>query len=89
MILDDLVRSGGAEWLDSKTKAACLVLWKSLAEWADTMYAWATAQGLKDSVVTTEELAAGPGVAGTELEGLHREVLLRAVKVLEGQGRAK
>ena len=28
-------------------------------------------------------------VAGTDLEGLHREVLVRAVRHLEGQGRAK
>ena len=31
----------------------------------------------------------GVYVAGTELEGLHREVLVRAVKHLEQQGRAK
>lgn len=28
-------------------------------------------------------------VEGTELEGLHREVLVRAVKLLEQQGKAK
>ena len=31
----------------------------------------------------------GVYVAGTELEGLHREVLVRAVKLLEQQGKAK
>lgn len=31
----------------------------------------------------------GVYVAGTELEGLHREVLVRAVRHLEQQGRAK
>lgn len=34
-------------------------------------------------------LQSGVYVAGTELEGLHREVLVRAVKHLEQQGRAK
>lgn len=31
----------------------------------------------------------GVHVAGTELEGLHREVLVRAVRHLEQQGKAK
>jgi hypothetical protein len=40
-------------------------------------------------VVTLDELANGDEARGTELEGLHREVLLRALKLLEQQGKAK
>ncbi|KAF8057853.1 NFS1 [Scenedesmus sp. PABB004] len=36
-----------------------------------------------------DELASGAEVAGTELEGLHREVLVRALQLLEAQGKVK
>ncbi len=39
--------------------------------------------------MTLDELANGDEARGTELEGLHREVLLRALKLLEQQGKAK
>lgn len=40
-------------------------------------------------MLTVEELAHGDDSRGTELEGLHREVLLRALKLLEQQGKAR
>ena len=45
--------------------------------------------GLVESVVTLDELANGDESRGTELEGIHREVLLRALRLLDQQGRAK
>ena len=88
-LLDDLVQRGGGEWLDGKAQRSCLVLWRTPAEWAAALYAWAVGAGLKDAVVTMDELQRGEGVGGSEMEGMHREVLLRAIKVLEGQGKAK
>ena len=88
-LLDDLVQRGGGEWLDGTTRRTCLVLWRTPAEWGQVVYAWAMGAGLKDAVVTLEELQQGEEVRGTELAGLHREVLLRAVKALEAEGRAK
>jgi ESCRT-II complex subunit VPS25 len=88
-LLEDLVARGGGEWLDAKTRRTCLVLWRTAAEWAQVVYSWAVGAGLKDSVVTLDELQQGEEVRGTELAGLHREVLVRAIKALEGQGRAK
>jgi len=86
---DDLVQHGNAVWLDPKAKQRCLVLWKSATEWADTLYTWALDNGLRDSVVTVDEVILGEDSAGTELHGMHREVFERAVKVLEAQRRAK
>ncbi|PRW58242.1 Vacuolar sorting-associated 25 [Chlorella sorokiniana] len=88
LFLDDLVKAGSALWFD-KSQRSALVLWRSIAEWADAIYTWARANGLEDSVVTVDEMQTGVYVAGTELEGLHREVLVRAVRHLEQQGRAK
>lgn len=50
---------------------------------------WPCGAGLTESVVTLDELTGGDDVRGTELEGLHREVLLRALRLLEQQGKAK
>ncbi|KAL4859553.1 Vacuolar protein sorting-associated protein 25 [Chlorella vulgaris] len=88
LLLDDLVRQGSAVWLDKGQRSA-LVMWRSIKEWADVIYAWARGCGFEDTVVTVEELQTGVFVAGTEMEGLHREVLVRAVKLLEQQGKAK
>ncbi|PSC67362.1 Vacuolar sorting-associated 25 [Micractinium conductrix] len=87
-LVDDLVKQGSALWFDRSQRSA-LVLWRPVAEWADVIYGWARGNGLEDSVVTVEEMQTGVMVAGTDLEGLHREVLVRAVRHLEGQGRAK
>ena len=45
--------------------------------------------GLVESVLTLEEVSGGDEARGSELEGLHREVLLRALRLLEQQGKAK
>jgi ESCRT-II complex subunit VPS25 len=88
-ILSDLIQRGDAIWLDPKFQRSALVLWRSVPEWGDVIYSWALDTGLKDSVVTLEELSSGEDVRGTELEGMHREVLVRGLKVLESKGRAK
>ena len=50
------------------------------------MYNWAIDNGLRDSVETIDEILRG---AGSELTGIPRAVLLKAIKVLETQGKAK
>ncbi|KAL4430744.1 hypothetical protein ABPG75_006000 [Micractinium tetrahymenae] len=88
LLLDDLVRQGSALWSDRAQRAA-LVLWRAIPEWAELIYRWARGCGFEDSVVTVDEMQSGMYVTGTELEGLHREVLVRAVRNLEQQGKAK
>ncbi len=36
IFLDALVQEGHGEWLDQERKS-CLILWKTVAEWADTV----------------------------------------------------
>lgn len=55
LLLDDLVRQGSAVWLDKGQRSA-LVMWRSIKEWADVIYAWARGCGFEDTVVTVEEL---------------------------------
>ena len=86
LFLDDLVKHGRGEWFDNKTKRNFLVLWRTYSEWADIVYNWAIDNGLRDSVETIDEILRG---AGSELTGIPRAVLLKAIKVLETQGKAK
>mmetsp|Transcript_32397 Transcript_32397/g.71591 ORF Transcript_32397/g.71591 Transcript_32397/m.71591 type:complete len:184 (+) Transcript_32397:43-594(+) len=87
--LDDLVASGQAEWLEAKAKRLCLIYWKKIPDWAASIYNFIKTYGLTDSVMTLDELSNGDDVRGSELQGLHREVLVRALKLLEAQGKVK
>lgn len=87
-MLDELARRGEAIWLD-KAKRECLVLWKKVDEWARTIYQFAKGFGLSDAVMTVDELSSGDDVRGSELQGLPRDLLLRALKLLEAQGKVR
>jgi hypothetical protein len=56
--------TGNGAWLD-KEKQRCLVLWKKVGEWADTIYSWARSVGMEDGVTTVEELSSGDDVKDT------------------------
>lgn len=88
VLLDDLVSQGKAEWLD-KGKRQCLVLWKKVDEWAAAIYSFAKTYGLSDSVMTLDELSGGDDVRGTDLYGLDKDLLMRALKALEAQGKVR
>lgn len=87
-ILDHLVAKGNARWLDSQ-KQQCLILWRKVEEWAQVILGWANTYGVQDSVMLLEDLSSGDDVRGTDLHGLHREVLLRALQVLQEQGKVR
>lgn len=80
---------GSALWLDAPSKSRCLILWRRLPDVAAAIADWASTYGVSDSVMLVDELANGAEVTGTELEGMHREVLVRALQILETQGRVK
>lgn len=86
--LGDLVAQGRASWLD-KQQSRCLILWKSLENWTSTISDWIQDTGHVDSVVALEDLSSGDDVTATELEGLPREILLPALKLLEAKGRVR
>lgn len=84
--LSALVAEGRAEWLD-KSHRKCLVLWHRIQDWADIIVRFVKDYGLEDSVMTVEELRTGVESQGTELHGMDRTVLLRALKLLENKGK--
>lgn len=84
--LSALVAEGRAEWMDKGHKK-CLVLWHRIQDWADIILQFVKDNGLEDSVMTVEELRSGVESQGTELHGIDRTVLMRALKVLENKGK--
>lgn len=56
--------AGHGLWLD-KQQDSCLVLWKSLDAWAQTLRQWARSVGMQDSVTTLDDLSTGAEVVGT------------------------
>ncbi|CAI5460866.1 unnamed protein product [Closterium sp. Yama58-4] len=87
VFLEALVAEGRAEWTD-RSRTRCLVLWKSINDWADTLLHFVRENGFGDSVLTLEEIRAGDDTKGTDLEGIDEDVLRRAIRVLEGRGLA-
>ncbi|CAA2972493.1 vacuolar sorting-associated 25 [Olea europaea subsp. europaea] len=82
--LSALVSEGRAEWLD-KGHRKCLILWHRIQDWADLILHFEN--GLEDSVMTVEEIRSGVESRGTELHGMDRTILMRALKLLEHKGK--
>ena len=57
-------RAGRAAWLD-KEKGRCLILWKTVPEWAEAVGSWVQSCGHQDSVFSLEDLSSGDDVQGT------------------------
>lgn len=87
-VMEELKKKGSLEWMD-KEKKQCLVLWRSLPEWANLIYSWACESGQVNSVCTLYEIIQGDYTANQEFHGLEKEVLLRALRHLEEQGKAQ
>mmetsp|Transcript_45525 Transcript_45525/g.87042 ORF Transcript_45525/g.87042 Transcript_45525/m.87042 type:complete len:178 (-) Transcript_45525:1465-1998(-) len=88
VIINALVAGGRAEWMD-KGHCRCLVLWRTIADWADLLHSWARDRAILDEAMTVEELRSGDETRGTEFYGMSEELLLRAIKFLEKQDKAK
>ncbi|KAF4391763.1 vacuolar protein sorting-associated protein 25 [Cannabis sativa] len=84
--LSAVVSEGRGEWLD-KGHRKCLILWHRIQEWADIVLNFVKDNGLEDSVMTIEEIRSGIESRGTELHGIDRTILMRALKLLEQKGK--
>ncbi|CAN6552407.1 unnamed protein product [Malus baccata var. baccata] len=56
-------------------------------DWANIVLDFVKDNGLEDSVMTVEEIRYGIESRGTELHGIDRTVLMRALKLLEQKGK--
>ncbi|KAF3788547.1 Vacuolar sorting-associated protein 25 [Nymphaea thermarum] len=87
VFLSALVSEGRAEWMD-KSHRKCLILWHRIQEWADIILQFVRDYGFGDTVLTVEEIRSGIESRGTELAGIDRTILMRALKLLEQKGKA-
>lgn len=87
IFLSSLVAEGRAEWMD-KSHKKCLILWLRIQDWADHIINFVRENGLEESVMTVEDIRSGIESRGTELAGIDRGVLMRALKLLEQKGKA-
>lgn len=88
VLLQALVKQGNGLWL-SKAQSQCLILWKKMPEWAAALHQWALNSGMQDAVTSVEEIVEGEDSHGTEFEGMAKEIIVEAVKILEQQRKAK
>lgn len=87
-VMEELVRTGHAEQID-KGGRWIVFCGKTLQEWADNIYSWARNAGMTGSVCTLFELSEGDDTKDQAFHGITSETLLRALKKLEGMGRAE
>eukprot|EP00252_Welwitschia_mirabilis_P023276 TRINITY_DN654_c0_g1_i1.p1 TRINITY_DN654_c0_g1~~TRINITY_DN654_c0_g1_i1.p1 ORF type:complete len:182 (+),score=29.20 TRINITY_DN654_c0_g1_i1:281-826(+) len=85
--LSALVNEGKAEWLDKGHKR-CLILWRRIEDWAAYILHFVHENGLENGVMTLEELQTGVESRGTDLAGIDRTVLVKALRLLEQRGKA-
>ncbi|KAG1367540.1 hypothetical protein COCNU_14G000080 [Cocos nucifera] len=87
VFLNALVAEGHAEWMD-KSHRKCLILWRRIQDWAAYILNFVKENGFEDSVMTVEDIRSGIETRGTELAGIDRGVLMRALRLLEQKGKA-
>ncbi|KAG6540906.1 hypothetical protein Mapa_017700 [Marchantia paleacea] len=87
LFLGALVTEGKAEWLD-KGHRKCLILWRTITDWANLILQFVKENGYEDGVMTLDEIRTGDETRGTDIAGIDRTVLIKALKVLEQRGKA-
>eukprot|EP01086_Lenisia_limosa_P017883 TRINITY_DN9382_c0_g1_i1.p1 TRINITY_DN9382_c0_g1~~TRINITY_DN9382_c0_g1_i1.p1 ORF type:complete len:180 (+),score=37.57 TRINITY_DN9382_c0_g1_i1:129-668(+) len=88
VVMDFLVTTGYAEWLDDGKERA-LVMWRKPDEWANIIFNWVDSSGSTDTVFTVFDLLNGDDTEDEEFYGMEPEVMLRALKALEKSGRCQ
>ncbi|RZC39231.1 ESCRT-II domain containing protein [Asbolus verrucosus] len=83
-ILSELSKTGNAAALD-KPRHRWEVYWHTLEEWASMIYEYVCDSGMQNSVLTLFELAQGDDVQGRDFAGIHTDVLIKALRVLESE----
>jgi ESCRT-II complex subunit VPS25 len=94
VVMEDFCKSGHGEWegegagdQSNNDKTRCRVLWRQPKELASDIHDWAAANGFVGSVCTLYELHSGEDNNGMSFQGADEELLRRALKILEDQGK--
>lgn len=90
VILSHLQSKGNLEWSD-KTKRRAHIYWRSPEEWARLIYAFVSKSGMNSgsAVCTFFELTEGADTVDEPFHGLETDLLIKSLKILEGQGKAE
>jgi ESCRT-II complex subunit VPS25 len=103
-IIDTLVKQNKAEWAvsaDSNKKTTsspgsaktgrnkCFIYWHTLDEWGKLIYDYVNRSGLQNSVCTFYELSESSDVRKEEFFKLDKEILRRALLILQQQRKAE
>ncbi|CAM9221326.1 unnamed protein product [Sphacelaria rigidula] len=86
-VVDELVRTGHAEWNDAG-KSMVTLMWHSAEEIAAKLYDFVRKHDMVGSVFTVYELHQGDDVLGTDFYGMDEGLFRKALAALEKQGRA-
>jgi len=87
-VLEELRKRGNLEWKD-KARSSCSLLWRSPAQWGQLIYSWISSRAMTNTVCTLFELSESDESEGTEFHGLDKDLLLKALKTLEADGKAE
>jgi len=87
-ILEELRKRGNLEWKD-KSRLSCSLMWRSPTEWGKLIYTWISSRAMTNTVCTLFELSESEDSEGTEFHGLDKDVLLKALRALEAEGKAE
>jgi ESCRT-II complex subunit VPS25 len=99
-IIDTLLKQSKAEWIgvlnDKKASPGaksirnkCYIYWHTLDEWAKLVYDYVNRSGLQNSVCTFYELSESSDVRKEEFFKLDKEVLRKALTILQQQRKAE
>ncbi|CAD7089166.1 unnamed protein product [Hermetia illucens] len=87
-VMEHLQGTGHAAPLD-KRRTNWQVYWHTLDEWAKIIYDWSQRTGQTNSVCTIYEISNGDNSVGEEFHELDQDVVLKALKLLEEQGKCE
>ncbi|CAM9420612.1 unnamed protein product [Hapterophycus canaliculatus] len=85
-VVEELIRSGHAEWNDAG-KSMVTLMWDSVEEIAAKLFDFVRKHDMVGGVFTVYELHQGDEVLGTDFFGMDEGLFRKALAVLENQGR--
>lgn len=88
VIINSLVDKRFAEWVGSKDKETCLIYSRPPDQWAQVIYDYVKERSLQNTILTFYELLEGDSTKEREFHQLDEIIFLKALKILEKQGKA-
>lgn len=89
IIINGLVEKRFAEWVGSgKDKESCLIYSRPPDQWAQIIYDYVKEKSLQNTILTFYELLEGDSTKDREFHQLDELIFLKALKVLERNGKA-